>query len=676
MDPALKEELEMSQLLDVPGLVEYLFPDQSLPIPFPALSTIAMRDLYDANEGRWESCPDLSVYSLTDREEKALAAFLNNFGEKLAYICVSERELPQCSQRKWHSQQSSVPLPGGPNAKRKPDFVLAEKDDIVSWTKTMVHLELRSGFSDKNAGTAFNQLVNGAYMVFSSQGGRRFHIGVSFCRYDVRVYVFDRAGVVGSMPIKMHSQPDTFVRLMAGLMFADPSLLGYDPTIVRRPGNRRFITVDGKKYEIIEAVFISDSIRGRGTVCWRVRRDGIEYVVKDLWADISGGHTEADILKRAEGIEGVAQIVAEEIVQVGGENDTTARIRAIIDRRKYSRAKWLDELETRVHRRIVMTPFAVGLTHFSTKKELVSVFIDAIATHRRLVEKGILHRDISLHNVMIYQPIPSSDTEKAGAQCCDGEPVGGTQYKDGKAGLRRGFIIDLDYAIFMEEEDRDVATGHRTGTLPFMAIDMLLGGKKHEPRHDLESFFYVLLWICWNYAGPKNTGRRNFDIMATGVRDWIYSDDFEETGTAKFEKMTASGAAFKRGSLKLFAPYFEDLKVCVTKLRDLIFHDYGEQDISHQGVIDILKETLKTLPDEEDWSWEDDKEGYGRKSVAGKKRKFEQDMPTIREENEGEQQPRGIGSKRARTLDVKRPVKSSQTKVPDYRSERTQRPPR
>ncbi|KDR65852.1 hypothetical protein GALMADRAFT_260062 [Galerina marginata CBS 339.88] len=176
----------------------------------------------------------------------------------------------------------------------------------------------------------------------------------------------------------MHADPDTFVRLMAGLMFADLSFLGYDPTIIPGPGGHQIITVDNKEYEIMEMIFMADSIRGRGTVCWRVRRDGIEYVIKDLWADISRGHTEAEILERAEGIEGVSQIVAEEIVQVDGENDSTARVRDIIDRENYYKAGWLRELEVRMHRRIVMTPFAVGLTHFSTKKELISVLIDAI----------------------------------------------------------------------------------------------------------------------------------------------------------------------------------------------------------------------------------------------------------------------------------------------------------
>ncbi|POG61764.1 hypothetical protein GLOIN_2v1426031, partial [Rhizophagus irregularis DAOM 181602=DAOM 197198] len=40
---------------------------------------------------------------------------------------------------------------------------------------------------------------------------------------------------------------------------------------------------------------------------------------------------------------------------------------------------------------------------------------------------------------------------------------------------------------------------HRTGTLPFMAIEILKHNAEHTFQHDLESFFYVLCWICCEY---------------------------------------------------------------------------------------------------------------------------------------------------------------------------------
>lgn len=58
----------------------------------------------------------------------------------------------------------------------------------------------------------------------------------------------------------------------------------------------------------------------------------------------------------------------------------------------------------------------------------------------------------------------------------------------------RGFIIDLDHAIDLSENNANIEE-FRTGTLPFMAIGVLLHEEDHNFRHDLESFFYVLCWI-------------------------------------------------------------------------------------------------------------------------------------------------------------------------------------
>ncbi|KAH8686421.1 hypothetical protein BGZ61DRAFT_355179, partial [Ilyonectria robusta] len=39
----------------------------------------------------------------------------------------------------------------------------------------------------------------------------------------------------------------------------------------------------------------------------------------------------------------------------------------------------------------------------------------------------------------------------------------------------------------------------KIGTVAFMAIGALPGNKKHSIKHDVESFFWVLFWICIHY---------------------------------------------------------------------------------------------------------------------------------------------------------------------------------
>lgn len=58
------------------------------------------------------------------------------------------------------------------------------------------------------------------------------------------------------------------------------------------------------------------------------------------------------------------------------------------------------------------------------------------------------------------------------------------------------YLIDADLGKSVDNPRRP-SSNHRTVTLSFMAIDLLVSS--HPPQmycHDLESFFYVLVWIC------------------------------------------------------------------------------------------------------------------------------------------------------------------------------------
>lgn len=126
----------------------------------------------------------------------------------------------------------------------------------------------------------------------------------------------------------------------------------------------------------------------------------------------------------------------------------------------------------RIHTRI-LTKRGRNITTFTSAHELLLAFSGAIKGHQSLYRSGILHRDVSINNIMITfpdQPRP-----------------------DGLS----GFLIDLDLAVEMTDIVPSGAR-HRTGTMEFMAI-AALNGDVHTFRHDLESFLYVLVWICINY---------------------------------------------------------------------------------------------------------------------------------------------------------------------------------
>ncbi|KAJ7628509.1 hypothetical protein FB45DRAFT_1059256 [Roridomyces roridus] len=342
--------------------------------------------------------------------------------------------------------------------------------------------------------------------------------------HALQLYIFDRAGLVTSSSFDIHKEPKRFIHVITALVFADdPTLLGYDTSIVERNGSR-FITVDGTEYQIGDPLFISDVIRGRGTVCWHARHGNEDFVIKDTWADNSREHSVAEILHRAAGIEGVPK-------RMPSFRFTKARD-----------VELLDTIETRIHRRLVITPLCSSLPNFANRRELLPIFIDVVTAHRDLCEnKRIVHRDISVNNFMIMPPPTASLTDQPQPPTDVAAPAADASQAVAPSvasAPRRGIIIDFDYALIMDPNasTHKVAIGHRTGTLPFMAIDVLIhGGKlpKHEPRHDLESMLYVLIWICLHYAGPGDVERHNFDITNSKIANWVQGD-YQSCGHAKY----------------------------------------------------------------------------------------------------------------------------------------------
>ena len=66
---------------------------------------------------------------------------------------------------------------------------------------------------------------------------------------------------------------------------------------------------------------------------------------------------------------------------------------------------------------------------------------------------------------------------------------------------------------YLSSTQQDGPSGNeRTGTIPFMAIDLLekeaIQGKvQHLYQHDAESLIWVLAWVCLRYEDGKPTAR-------------------------------------------------------------------------------------------------------------------------------------------------------------------------
>ncbi|KAG2336468.1 hypothetical protein BDR05DRAFT_971087 [Suillus weaverae] len=125
-------------------------------------------------------------------------------------------------------------------------------------------------------------------------------------------------------------------------------------------------------------------------------------------------------------------------------------------------------------------------------KELFDVWYQCILCHITLWKEGVYHRDISPGNLMWYR--------------------------------RNGKLIGVlnDYDLSSLANTVGPQGNERTGTVPFMALDLLTakaqrGEVEHLYCHDLESFIWVFAWIFLHYRQGVLLPRRlrPFDNWAT-----------------------------------------------------------------------------------------------------------------------------------------------------------------
>jgi len=119
-----------------------------------------------------------------------------------------------------------------------------------------------------------------------------------------------------------------------------------------------------------------------------------------------------------------------------------------------------------------------------------------------------------------------------------------------------------------------------------MAIGLLLG-ERHTFNHDLESFFWVLFWICVHYNGPESEGR-----TVPQFEKWNYVD-MVELATHKLGTISDKGV-FKSIIEAHFTEYHKPLAPCVLELRSVVFPDGKIRKKEDKGVHSRMRQILKS----------------------------------------------------------------------------------
>ena len=96
-----------------------------------------------------------------------------------------------------------------------------------------------------------------------------------------------------------------------------------------------------------------------------------------------------------------------------------------------------------------------------------------------------------------------------------------------------------------------------------MALDILraFGSEtevtvSHEPKHDLESIIYVLIWLCVLYLNPKSPENRPLPAYNTCLHTWMACKMLSDV-EALWSMRT--GELLTRVPLQHFTIYFQDL---------------------------------------------------------------------------------------------------------------------
>lgn len=519
-------------------------------------------------DGGWRGWPEGA------KQDDVLSWFAG-FCDKLAVF--AERYQSPPTRRRSLFAKPDEPISGSVG-KRKMDIAFVDSPSATagessrhSWAQILVPGELKNNPSADSPSGARLDLARYAREVLGAQDSRRFVLGFTLCGSLMRVWVFDRIGGIASEQFDVNKDGLQFVSTILGFLWMSEEELGFDPTIMTA-NDQRFIEI--KRHGATEKLVLDKvmkrtrCIAGRATTCWRAHREGDQdavFVVKDSWQHPER-EDEGGLLRDAtsKGVVRLARYYYHETVQVRGkDDDVQGNVRKGLDVTKTtsyqqhrsplatrrtpgpssaSRSRKVagskrssdqtsapmpsskrhcspsptvagsDVLPNRVHRRVILSDHGMPIYDAGSRPLLLAALADCIEGHESLRQKaGLLHRDISVGNLMVG--------------------------KDS-----RGFLIDLDLAI---EEQRIAASGAKgkTGTRAFMAIGALLG-EQHSFMHDLESFFWVLFWICIHCDGPG------------GGKVVARYDQWNCMGTDELAESKAGAVAVERDFVKRAEDYF------------------------------------------------------------------------------------------------------------------------
>jgi hypothetical protein len=336
---------------------------------------------------------------------------------------------------------------------------------------------------------------------------------------------------------------------------------------------------NGNEELIIDSfhVFRAPGICGRGTTCWKAHLPGDKsqkFLIKDSWQPKQQPEEGEMLCKVTEkNIPHVVRYHHHEDVCVDGKIvDIKSHVRRGVNfqdcqkipiNKKSDNPKVPNEFIDRVHRRLILKDVGQPIWKVNSPLCLLEALEGCIKGHQALFNAGILHRDISINN-------QTEDSDQ------------------------KSFLIDLDMAIpYPMTDDEDLHD--RAGTKVFMSSSLLLKLNTHTHVDDLESFFWVFIWICIHYPDDQTKG-------LSEVTSWNQYTQ-EGLGTSKIGYLTHPGILTND-----FTPQYQQsqpLLNCVTRFAKIMSNEQIREQksaILYQQILENLQQAQEELRKEDEQS--------------------------------------------------------------------------
>ena len=328
--------------------------------------------------------------------------------------------------------------------------------------------------------------------------------------------------------------------------------------------------------ELGETISRDPAVVGRSTAvvgATSVKWPGHELVIKVSWPG-SGQVPETDFLEKAcaeankmkdneWAINHLPQVLHSKDV-VFGRCSTLESVAHLFEDAKFTGRRFRYERRTL---RVIIQERLYSIKTLMNVRDIGQVFLDVACStyihlsprfpcvYARLVhrwlfdEPGILHRDLSLNNIM-WRLVEEMNAEGVREQKV------------------HGVLTDYDLSSWKEDLKKDYrsTSQQRTGTPPYMAQEILKGtSATHLYRHDVESLLYIMLIVCGRHTiGVVGDGKKARRQVVMRKENLPYEDWFEARSYAALGKNKASFFS-DREAIEL-SPVFEDFRPW---LRDL-----------------------------------------------------------------------------------------------------------